>query len=336
MLHMPMGANMNKKHNSFRLILAVFLISALFGCSKSIGLIQKEIQIYEGQEIDPKVYLSDEFKNNKEVKITNNANSKVPGEYEIVFKLNNSETKLKVTVLSDPVSLIKQKITLETGSAFNPKDYISNEDIPNDIKIVNNVDVKKPGEYIVVYSFSGIEKIMNVSVKNPEFILTQNSISIDLGSAFDPMNYLTVADRTNANIIVNNKVDSKTPGTYLVTYQLNNVSKTLSVTVVNITLPTPAPTPPTSYTLEILSLTSPIAAGAIATIVVQGKTGEQYSIIVNYKSGPSTAAGLETKLADASGRISWTWKVGAKTTPGNWGIVISGDGKVANTLITVN
>ena len=98
---------------------------------------------------------------------------------------------------------------------------------------------------------------------------------------------------------------------------------------------TPAPlvpaTPPEStvpfYTLNLVSLTSPINAGMTAVIVVLGKAGVEYSITVNYKSGQSTAAGLGAKIANSKGIISWTWKVGARTSPGIWSIDVYGDDK---------
>ena len=45
-------------------------------------------------------------------------------------------------------------------------------------------------------------------------------------------------------------------------------------------------------------------------------------ITVNYKSGPSRAKGLGPKRP-IRGRVSWTWLVGTRTTPGRWGIVVS-------------
>jgi hypothetical protein len=46
------------------------------------------------------------------------------------------------------------------------------------------------------------------------------------------------------------------------------------------------------------------------------------SITVNYKSGPSRAKGLYRKRP-VRGRVSWTWLVGTRTTPGRWGIVVT-------------
>ena len=47
------------------------------------------------------------------------------------------------------------------------------------------------------------------------------------------------------------------------------------------------------------------------------------TITVYYKSGPSTAMGLEPSLADQSGQANWTWRVGSRTTPGTWRVVIT-------------
>jgi hypothetical protein len=46
------------------------------------------------------------------------------------------------------------------------------------------------------------------------------------------------------------------------------------------------------------------------------------SITVYYKSGASRAKGLYSKQP-ARGRVSWTWLVGTRTTPGRWPIVVS-------------
>jgi hypothetical protein len=45
------------------------------------------------------------------------------------------------------------------------------------------------------------------------------------------------------------------------------------------------------------------------------------TITVYYKSGPSHAKGLYPKRP-AHGRVSWTWLVGTRTTPGRWPIVV--------------
>lgn len=92
---------------------------------------------------------------------------------------------------------------------------------------------------------------------------------------------------------------------------------------------TPLPTsqitsmPAPELFLEIISVTSPVRPGANATLKAKTLPGAQETITVYYKSGPSTAQGLYPKIADSNGDISWTWKVGTRTTPGSWRIVVT-------------
>jgi len=86
---------------------------------------------------------------------------------------------------------------------------------------------------------------------------------------------------------------------------------------------------------EIVSITSPISRGANVTLIAKTSPNASCSITAHYKSGPSTAAGLGPKTADASGRVSWTWKVGSRTTPGTWGITVTCNGVSIQTTHTV-
>lgn len=79
--------------------------------------------------------------------------------------------------------------------------------------------------------------------------------------------------------------------------------------------------------IQITSLTSPINRGAYATISILTAPNILCTITVYYKSGPSEAQGLEPKMSDGDGNCSWTWKVGTRTTPGNWEIVVSAQGE---------
>ena len=90
----------------------------------------------------------------------------------------------------------------------------------------------------------------------------------------------------------------------------------------------PTQAPAAALALQIVSVTSPIAKGANATLSAKTSPGASCTIAVYYKT-KSTAAGLTPKAADANGDVSWAWKVGASTTPGVWRIVVtaSKDGK---------
>jgi hypothetical protein len=101
--------------------------------------------------------------------------------------------------------------------------------------------------------------------------------------------------------------------------------------------PSPTPTPPAPAQTVVKFLNAPLTVhrGSNATLQVTTTANTSCSIEVDYKSGRSTAAGLVTKNSDGAGNVSWTWKVGANTTPGSWPITVTcGDGS-AQTHITV-
>ena len=75
-------------------------------------------------------------------------------------------------------------------------------------------------------------------------------------------------------------------------------------------------------TARLVRVTSPISRGSYATLVARVAPSRLCSITVSYKSGPSTARGLYAKRP-SGGRVSWTWKVGTRTTPGRWPIRVA-------------
>ena len=74
--------------------------------------------------------------------------------------------------------------------------------------------------------------------------------------------------------------------------------------------------------VRLVSVSSPTYPGAYATLTAAVSPARTCSITVWYKSGPSHAQGLYSKRP-SGGRVSWTWKVGTRTTPGRWAITVS-------------
>lgn len=128
--------------------------------------------------------------------------------------------------------------------------------------------------------------------------------------------------------------------TATVTVILAETLTALPPTITNTPVPTqtytlrPAATPqpsatktaPGPGTQELVSLTSPVSPGYYASITVKTNPGAGCSITVYYKSGASKAQGLDPIIADSNGLCSWTWKVGARTTPGTWSISVTTGG----------
>lgn len=75
--------------------------------------------------------------------------------------------------------------------------------------------------------------------------------------------------------------------------------------------------------IRVVSLTSPVSPGDDASITIQTAPNASCSITVIYKSGPSRARGLFPQSADRRGTVTWTWRVGTRTTPGRWRIVVT-------------
>jgi micrococcal nuclease len=96
--------------------------------------------------------------------------------------------------------------------------------------------------------------------------------------------------------------------------------------------------PPASPAGAVLTfVNAPLTVGRGSNATLQAKTAPNTScsIEVDFKSGPSKAAGLGAATSDAAGNVSWTWKVGANTTPGSWPIIVTCGSASAQTAINV-
>lgn len=69
--------------------------------------------------------------------------------------------------------------------------------------------------------------------------------------------------------------------------------------------------------ITVVSLTSPVKQNSTARLNIKTLPNAQCSIKVTLPSGnQSTAKGLEMETADASGNITWSWKINWNTKPG--------------------
>jgi len=83
--------------------------------------------------------------------------------------------------------------------------------------------------------------------------------------------------------------------------------------------------------VKFVTVRSPVPPGSTGLVTIKTKPRTVCTITVMYKTGPSRAAGLIPKTADREGNITWTWKVGTRTTPGVWPIIVEcGQGDVTH------
>jgi hypothetical protein len=86
----------------------------------------------------------------------------------------------------------------------------------------------------------------------------------------------------------------------------------------------PRPTRPAPPPLRVTIVSLPATGqGNPVTATVRTAPGANCAIDVEYKSGPSHAAGLGTKTASSAGAVSWTWLVGTRTTAGDWPVTVT-------------
>jgi hypothetical protein len=83
---------------------------------------------------------------------------------------------------------------------------------------------------------------------------------------------------------------------------------------------TTRPAPALTVTITGLPATG---QGNAALATVRTLPGARCDIVVEYKSGPSTAHGLYPKTASGFGEVSWSWMVGTRTTPGSWPVTVT-------------
>lgn len=97
-----------------------------------------------------------------------------------------------------------------------------------------------------------------------------------------------------------------------------------TTTATKSTIASPSTEAPTVVT-SIMVTRSPgaVKRGSIATLSIKGIPNTVYSIKVKYTSGYSSAKGLVDAMSDGEGNCSWSWRIGAKTSPGEYDIIIS-------------
>ena len=75
--------------------------------------------------------------------------------------------------------------------------------------------------------------------------------------------------------------------------------------------------------VKLTKRTASVARNARASVTIKTTKGAECGIDVQYKSGSSTAAGLEPKVANAKGAITWKWIVAQNASKGRAPIVIT-------------
>ncbi len=92
---------------------------------------------------------------------------------------------------------------------------------------------------------------------------------------------------------------------------------------------------PEDAVLSLVSFPAAVLRNETVTLEVSGKPDTEYRIHVYYTSGESAAEGLEPKISDSKGHVSWSWQIGGKTRPGSFHIDITGGDELLRIPLTV-
>jgi hypothetical protein len=74
--------------------------------------------------------------------------------------------------------------------------------------------------------------------------------------------------------------------------------------------------------LAVVALTSPVHPGGDARLTVQTAPHTQCMLLFHSKAGSADIDLALPKRADDAGRVSWTWRVDPKATPGTWPVIV--------------
>lgn len=74
--------------------------------------------------------------------------------------------------------------------------------------------------------------------------------------------------------------------------------------------------------MKVTKRTKSVQQNDTASVSIKTARDAGCSIEVEYASGSASAKGLGEKKANSMGAITWKWKVGGRTTPGEWPIYI--------------
>ena len=158
----------------------------------------------------------------------------------VVLTILNSGSKYTIELYGD------KEISLYLGSDYIEPGYIAfdknKSNVTNEVQITSNLDINKIGEYEILYSIDGINKVRYIKVieNNPDTHIRlngENPMYLKLGQKYIEPGY-EVYDSIDSNLKVKitGTVDTSKKGTYRITYSVTNranvtVTKTRTVVV---------------------------------------------------------------------------------------------------------
>lgn len=190
-------------------------------------------------------------------------------------------------------------VKIEAGNAFEAKTYITkvkNFD-ENKIKVTENVDNKKPGEYEVTYSYKKIKKKLTVHVVDtvaPK-LTPKKDFSVFAGEPIMAEKLVDVTDVTKYKVELDNRgQDLSVIGEYSVTVSATDSGGNTSECDVKVTVKDPDVTPPVISGVKNISITVGSKLDAKKGVTVTDDYDKEPELTVDDKNLNTKAAGKYT------------------------------------------
>ncbi|MCD2255056.1 immunoglobulin-like domain-containing protein [Listeria marthii] len=150
--------------------------------------------------------------------------------------------------------LVASNHTIHIGSNFNPYNFATasdeeDGDLTSSIQVIsNNVNPDREGTYTVTYRVTDsagetVERSISIEVVNDAPVLHVADRQVSVGEVFNPMESVSANDTEDGDVtshieVIENNVDTQTPGSYTVTYKVmdshgKETTKTIHIKVVN-------------------------------------------------------------------------------------------------------
>ncbi|OTO23432.1 hypothetical protein A5876_002256 [Enterococcus sp. 3C8_DIV0646] len=179
-----------------------------------------------------------------EVTTSGEVDTKVPGEYQVIYRNGKAEAKATITVIADQTSIKAKDSTLYVGDDWQAIDnFVSATDkaganLPfSAVTVSGLVDTSKEGQYKVTYSNGKTEAIATITVvANQETVAAKDS-TLYVGDSWEAAdNFLSATDKDGkalplTEVTVDGTVDTSKAGRYEVVYRNGKAEATATITV---------------------------------------------------------------------------------------------------------
>ncbi|MEC5338022.1 bacterial Ig-like domain-containing protein [Enterococcus casseliflavus] len=179
-----------------------------------------------------------------EVTTSGEVDTKVPGEYQVIYRNGKAEAKATITVIADQTSIKAKDSTLYVGDDWQAIDnFVSATDkaganLPfSAVTVSGLVDTSKEGQYKVTYSNGKTEAIATITVvANQETVAAKDS-TLYVGDSWEAAdNFLSATDKDGkalplTEVTVDCTVDTSKAGRYEVVYRNGKAEATATITV---------------------------------------------------------------------------------------------------------